>query len=236
MFSSRDRSRRDVSRFPHRQSRGTTRLAGARRAAGCDRERRARHRDGGPLQRGGPRRGRDRGKRLFQRLHRIDGVVQALSPIAAQLFGGKQLERIGEETRQTVWLALGLGVLGVLLLAFPEPFLRLAGAPPQVEARTRAYLQGIAWALPAMLLFRVFFALTTAVSRPRAVMAINLVYFAAKIPLNALFIYGALGAPELGGPGCAVATAIASWLIFALAWIYCAKHPVYAPVRVFCRS
>ncbi|HYS74796.1 MAG TPA: MATE family efflux transporter, partial [Burkholderiales bacterium] len=87
--------------------------------------------------------------------------------------------------------------------------------------------------LPAMLLFRVFFALTTAVSRPRAVMAINLVYFAAKIPLNALFIYGALGAPELGGPGCAVATAIASWLIFALAWIYCAKHPFYAPFRIF---
>jgi MATE family multidrug resistance protein len=124
------------------------------------------------------------------------GVVQALSPIAAQLFGGKQLERIGEETRQTVWLALGLAVLGVLLLAFPEPFLRLSSAPPEVEARTRAYLQGIAWALPAMLLFRVFFALTTAVSRPRAVMAINLIYFAAKIPLNALFIYGALGAPR----------------------------------------
>src|SRR2546425_8925285 len=85
------------------------------------------------------------------------GVVQALSPIAAQLFGGKQLERIGEETRQTVWLALGLGALGVLLLAFPEPFLRLSSAPPEVEARTRAYLQGIAWAPPAMLLFRVFF-------------------------------------------------------------------------------
>src|SRR3989441_6807123 len=85
------------------------------------------------------------------------GVVQALSPIAAQLFGGKQLERIGEETRQTAWLALGLAVLGVLLLAFPEPFLRLSSAPPEVEARTRAYLQGIAWAPPAMLLFRVFF-------------------------------------------------------------------------------
>jgi len=163
------------------------------------------------------------------------GVVQSLSPIAAQLFGGKQLERIGEETRQTAWLALGLGVLGVLLLAFPEPFLRLSSAPPEVEVRTRAYLEGIAWALPAMLLFRVFFALTTAVSRPRAVMVINLIYFAAKVPLNAMFIYGALGAPELGGPGCAVATAIASWLIFALAWIYCAKHPFYAPFRIFSR-
>jgi len=138
------------------------------------------------------------------------GVVQALSPIAAQLFGGKHYERIGEETRQTAWLALGLAALGVALLAHPEPFLRLSSAPPEVEAKTRAYLQGIAWALPAMLLFRVFFALTTAVSRPRAVMLINLVYFALKVPLNMLFIYGMLGAPELGGPGCAVATAIAS--------------------------
>ncbi|MGB5082188.1 MAG: MATE family efflux transporter [Burkholderiales bacterium] len=163
------------------------------------------------------------------------GVVQALSPIAAQLFGGKQYERIGEETRQTAWLALALAALGVLLLAYPEPFLRLSDAPPDVEAKTRAYLHGIAWALPAMLLFRVFFALTTAVSRPRAVMLINLVYFALKVPLNLLFIYGMLGAPELGGPGCAVATAIASWMICAIAWAYCAKHPFYAPFRVFSR-
>ena len=161
------------------------------------------------------------------------GVVQALSPIAGQLFGGKHYARIGEETRQTIWLALALSTLGVLLLAFPEPFLRLSGAPPEVETRTRAYLEGIAWALPAMLLFRVFFALTTAVSRPRAVMAINLIYFATKIPLNAVFIYGAFGAPELGGPGCAIATAIASWIMFALAWTYCAKHPFYAPFRIF---
>ncbi|HKA43879.1 MAG TPA: MATE family efflux transporter [Burkholderiales bacterium] len=161
------------------------------------------------------------------------GVVHALSPIAAQLFGGNQHGRIGEETRQTVWLALALSTLGVLLLAFPDPFLRLSGAPPEVEARTRDYLQGIAWALPAMLLFRVFFALTTAVSRPRAVMAINLVYLGAKIPLNALFIYGGLGAPELGGPGCAIATTIASWIMLALAWAYCARHPAYAPFRIF---
>ena len=163
------------------------------------------------------------------------GVVQALSPIAGQLFGGKHYEKIGDETRQTAWLALALSAFGVMMLSFPEPFLRLTGAPAEVEARTRAYLQGIAWALPAMLLFRVFFALTTAVSRPRAVMAINLIYFATKIPLNALFIYGALGAPELGGPGCAIATAIASWIVVVLAWVYCAKHPFYAPFRIFAR-
>ena len=163
------------------------------------------------------------------------GVVQSLSPIAAQLYGAKQYPRIGEEARQTMWLAAGLALCGVLLLGFPEPFLRLAGAPPEVEARVRLYLVGIAWALPGMLLFRVFFAFTTAVSRPRAAMALNLVYFCAKVPLNWVFMYGKLGAPELGGPGCAVATAVVAWLAALVGWTYCARDPFYRPFRVFAR-
>src|SRR5437870_13302389 len=91
------------------------------------------------------------------------GVVQALSPIAAQLYGGRQYERIGEETRQTAWLSLGLAVLGVLVLAFPEPYLLLFGTPPEVESRTRDYLYGLALALTAVLLFRCVLALTSAV-------------------------------------------------------------------------
>jgi MATE family multidrug resistance protein len=66
-------------------------------------------------------------------------------------------------------------------------------------------------------------------------MMINLIYLAIKAPLNAVLIYGMLGAPELGGPGCAVATAIASWLIVAIAWVYCARHPFYRPFRIFAR-
>jgi MATE family multidrug resistance protein len=163
------------------------------------------------------------------------GVVNSLSPIAAQLYGGRHFEKIGEETRQTAWIAVALAIPGVLALAYPDPLLALLGAPPEVMAKTRAYLHGVAWATPAMLLFRVFFALTTAVSRPRAVMLTNLLYFAIKAPLNAVFIYGAFGAPELGGPGCAVATAIASWTICAVAWTVCALHPLYAPYRVFAR-
>jgi len=163
------------------------------------------------------------------------GVVNSLSPIAAQLYGGRHYDKIGEETRQTFWIAAALALPGVLLLAFPDPLLALLDAPPEVVAKTGDYLRGTAWALPPMLLFRVFFALTTAVSRPRIVMLINLVYFAVKLPLNSIFIYGALGAPELGGPGCAVATAIASWLICGIAWTVCASHPFYAPFRVFAR-
>jgi MATE family multidrug resistance protein len=163
------------------------------------------------------------------------GVLQALSPIAAQLFGAQRYGEIGEATRQTAWMAGGLAVIGVLLLGFPDPFLQMLRAPPEVALRARAYLIGAAWATPAMLLFRVFFSLTTAVSRPRAVMLTNLIYLALKIPLNMIFIYGAFGAPELGGPGCAVGTAVASWMMCIIAWIYCGTRPFYKPFGVFAR-
>jgi Na+-driven multidrug efflux pump len=65
------------------------------------------------------------------------GVVQALSPIAGQLFGGKHYERIGEETRQTAWLALVLSAAGVLMLAFPDPF---CGSP--ARPRRSRYVRG----------------------------------------------------------------------------------------------
>jgi MATE family multidrug resistance protein len=165
----------------------------------------------------------------------LHGVLQALSPTAAQLFGARRYGEIGEATRQTAWMAGGLAVIGVLVLGFPDPLLRLLNAPPEVALRARAYLVGTAWAAPAMLLFRVFFSLTTAVSRPRAVMLTNLIYLALKVPLNAIFIYGAFGLPELGGPGCAVGTAVASWMMCFVAWIYCGTRPFYKPFGVFAR-
>jgi MATE family multidrug resistance protein len=59
------------------------------------------------------------------------------------------------------------------------------------------------------------------------VMLFNLLSLALKIPLNMVFMYGLLGAPELGGPGCAVATAVDAWLMAAIAWGWCLRHPDY---------
>jgi MATE family multidrug resistance protein len=163
------------------------------------------------------------------------GIVQALSPIAAQLHGANRDGEIGEEVRQTVWIAFGLTFIGAALLSMPGPFLDFSGAPQPVQARVREYLAWIALSLPPTLLFRVFYSLTTAVSRPRAVMMLNLVYFAIKAPLTYCLIYGAFGMPEMGGPGAGLATAIASWCIFVAAWLLCLRDPFYRPFQVFAR-
>jgi MATE family multidrug resistance protein len=163
------------------------------------------------------------------------GVLLALTPIAAQLYGAEKHADIGEEVRQTAWLALFLSLIAIALLRNPEPFLALSQLTPDVEVRVRGYLDLLSWSAPAAMLFRLFYSFSTAVSRPRVVMALNLVGLALKVPLNWVFMYGHFGAPEMGGVGCAVATAITATLTCALGWLWCYLAEDYARYRLFSR-
>src|SRR5690606_5354812 len=138
----------------------------------------------------------------------LNGVLQAIAPAIGQLFGARKLAAIGLEVKQGVWLALFLTCVGALFLLFPQPLLKLAHASPELQDKAESYLAMLALALPAALGFRVYSALNTALGRPKLVMALQVAGLALKIPLNALFIFGGAGIPAMGGPGCAIATAI----------------------------
>jgi len=152
------------------------------------------------------------------------GTLQAISPVAAQHYGAGRPDQVGETWRQGRWLALAMLVPGAIALAFPQPLLALANAEPAVTDMATDYLRMVALGLPAALWFRAFTTFNTAVSRPRIVMAINLLGPVCKVPLNLLFMHGtdavpALGLPALpalGGAGCGLATAVVFWLSAAI--------------------
>jgi len=159
------------------------------------------------------------------------GVVVAAGPIVGQFFGASKLHEAGHQLHQAVWVALGLAVLGSTLLVFPWPFLAIAQATPEVEAKVRQYLLALAFALPAALLFAAYRGFNNAVSRPKAVMVIQLAGLGLKLPLSAALVFGvpALGIPELGVLGCGIATAIAMWLqVMAGLWVL-KRDRFYAP-------
>ena len=161
------------------------------------------------------------------------GVLQALSPIAGQLYGAQRHSEIGEEVRQAVWLGLVLAAIGMLILWFPAPLLQLADATPELTQKATAYLRYEALALPAALGFRIYSALNNALSRPVMVTVLQLAGLAIKFPLNALFLYGGLGVPAMGGPGCALASMIISWLWFVAAAAILMRNPAYKPFAIF---
>ncbi|MEW5789788.1 MAG: MATE family efflux transporter [Pseudomonadota bacterium] len=160
------------------------------------------------------------------------GVLFALPPLVAHLHGAGRAEDIGRELHQSVWIALALGLLASLLLLNPEPFLALSRLQPDVEAKVRAYLTASVWGVPAALAFRLFMGLFTGLGHTRPIMVFNLAALALKPPLNAVFMYGLLGAPALGGPGCAVASAIEYWLIALAAWAWCLGKAEFAAYRL----
>lgn len=161
------------------------------------------------------------------------GVLQALSPIAGQLYGAEKHGEIGEEVRQAVWLGLVLAGIGMLILWFPTPLLQLANATPELTEKATAYLRYEALALPAALGFRIYSALNNALSRPVMVTVLQLAGLVIKFPLNALFLYGGMGISAMGGPGCALASMIISWLWFIAAAAILMRNPAYKPFAIF---
>ncbi|MCE4536595.1 MATE family efflux transporter [Pelomonas sp. P7] len=160
------------------------------------------------------------------------GVVLAVGPIAGRQFGAGDLQASGRSFVQAQWLALLLCVPGSLALWFPEPFIHLAQLDATQAAKVRAYTRPEAFALPAALLFAAFRGFSTSVSRPKAVMAMQLTGLAAKVPLNALLVFGWGPVPALGVGGCGWATAIAMTAQCLAAQALLRRDAFYAPFRI----
>lgn len=166
------------------------------------------------------------------------GVVLALGPIVGQLFGAGRLAQAGRQLHQAVWIALALALLGCALLVFPTPFLAIAQATPEVEAKARGYLLALAVALPGALLMQAYRGFNNAVSRPKAVMALQIAGLGLKLPLSAALVFGlpGVGIPPLGVIGCGIATAVVMWLQALVAWQVLRRDRFYTRFELFGRG
>lgn len=160
------------------------------------------------------------------------GIVLAVGPIAGRQFGAQDLPGAGQSFVQAQWLALLLCVPGCLALWFPAPFTALAQLDAVQADKVQAYTRPEAFALPAALLFAAFRGFSTAVSRPKAVMAMQLIGLAAKVPLNAVLVFGWGPVPAMGVAGCGWATAIAMIGQAAAAMLLLRRDRFYEPFAI----
>ena len=146
------------------------------------------------------------------------GVLQALSPVAGHHFGARRFRDIGDDLQQALWLSILLTLGGLPIVLATDRWLGFARVTADVAPIATTYLNAIAFGLPAALAARAFVALNAAVSRPQITMIINVSALALKIPLNALFMFGAGPIAPMGGAGAGVATAVLAWVTLALSW------------------
>lgn len=148
------------------------------------------------------------------------GLLLALVPIVAQLNGSGKKERIAFEVQHGFVLASIISVPIMLVLYNAGVLIKFMDVETALAVKTVGYMHAVLFAVPAFLFFQTLKSFAEGLSMTVPAMVIGFIGLGANIPLNWIFVYGKFGAPELGGVGCGVATAIVYWLMFISMLIY----------------
>lgn len=150
------------------------------------------------------------------------GLLFALDPLVSQAFGAGDEDAIEVAVQRGLVLSVALGVSASVLLAVAEPVFVLLDQPREVVPLAAAYART---QIPGMLPFYgfiVFRQFLQAVGRVAPVVWTILLANALNAFLNWVFVFGNLGAPELGAVGSGWATAMSRWFMLlcslALGW------------------
>ncbi len=165
----------------------------------------------------------------------MSGTLLATTPKVAQRFGAGHYSEIGPLVRQSLWLAVVVGIMGALLLLCAEPILHAMKVEADLIAPSMGYLHGIAAGMPAIALYNVLRCFSDGLGRTRPSMVMGLFGLALNIPLNYIFIYGHLGLPAMGGVGCGWATALSMWAMAIGLAVWTRVGPAYQSSELFKR-
>jgi MATE family multidrug resistance protein len=142
---------------------------------------------------------------------------------ASRADGAGEYVETGRVLRSGLMLGAGCGLALCLILSlWATTLLRVIGVAPELIPVASAVVRIMAFCYPASLVMTAASYWLEGISRPRAVMAVNL----AMLPFNAVLAWalsgGHLGLPMLGAVGAALATLICVWvaaiLVLVAAW------------------
>jgi len=163
------------------------------------------------------------------------GVLQALLPVWAELYGAQKPRQLGFSFRQSLYLCGALMVFGMAILLQPAVLLDWAEVPAALRGEVLDYLGVLALALPPALLFRLYSTLNQSLGKPLLVTWLQIGSLFVKVPLSIWFAFGGFGLAPQGVVGCALATLVVQCLMLALALWLLRTRPLYQPYRLWHR-
>ena len=164
------------------------------------------------------------------------GILMAISPISAQLWGAGRRQKIGRYTRQGIYLALLMGVplifIGQVLV---EPFHVVIGIDEGFRDLAVGYTKAILFGAPGIFIFLALRFTTEGIGHTRPIMFTSIFALASNVFLNYVLMFGKFGAPALGAVGCGWASAISMWLVMFALLAYVLISPRYRELGIFAR-
>ncbi len=155
------------------------------------------------------------------------GIIMALGPTVAQHFGAGRDAEIGHDTRQGLWLALLVSLLVMLAMRNSAPLLVAVGIEHEVARLAQGYLDYLSWGVPGAYGYHTLKQMNEGVGRTVPVMTVVTAVLPLNVLLNYAFLFGAIGMPALGAPGCGLGSALSFWVMLALLAGHTLSSPHY---------
>lgn len=161
------------------------------------------------------------------------GLFSATSAMVAHAWGDDNMSLARIHIWQSIWLAVALGIASSVLISQSQWLLHAMAITPEIHPIVIDYLQALMLGLPAATVYQVLRASSEGMGQSKPVMQMNILAFAANIPLNFIFIHGYFGLPAMGGAGCGWATASVMWLNAIALAVYMNKAWVFSELSLF---
>ena len=163
------------------------------------------------------------------------GVLMAVSPSVAQLYGARRLAAIGPLFRQGLWLALALAAFAVPTTRHIGQIMPWLNIDPAVVPITLDYLDAVAWGMPGACLFVLLRFVGEGSAYTRPFMYVQLFGLLANAIGNYAFMFGHFGAPAMGAVGAGWSTALVLWLNTLTMAAYVLGHRHFRPMHLNAR-
>jgi multidrug resistance protein, MATE family len=163
------------------------------------------------------------------------GFGHAVMPMAAAADARGDPAEVRRATRMGLWLSLAYALAVLPVFLFSTPILNALGQDPQVAPLAGTYLAIVGLGLGPALMVMTLKSFLAALGRTQVVLWVTVGAVFVNIGFNWVFIFGNLGAPEMGAAGAAVASVLVQVLTVAVMLAYATLLPAFRKYALLTR-
>jgi MATE family multidrug resistance protein len=144
----------------------------------------------------------------------FQGIMFAITPIVAQLYGSREFTKIGQKMRQIFWIAILIAFSIFFIFLFLSKILLFFPLDKNILSISTEYLRAVSVGMFFYVMFRYLSSYSEGMTLTLPVFFVVLFGALINIPLDIIFAFGYFGIPEMGSEGCGYATSIVSMIMF----------------------